>query len=154
MKKYTIDDIQLLTSQDYEKWLLSNPERIFRRGTPNYIELITGIITNALILKTRSIQIKSFDDWWIVSSDSDWLLTDNPSSPESLFERLHAFPEGGSNSCRIEFILKVFANDIVIADNNSMQIIKGEAPEGLTKKLYTLSQSLKRLIAFRILDNP
>jgi hypothetical protein len=153
MKKYSQDDLQIFTPEYTEKWLVEKPERVFRLGQPNAIEMIKGIVTDALVLNSTHIQITKANDWYIISSDIDWLKLGNSSTIDLLFDKIHAFPEAGPNSFRYEFLLKVFAHDVIIADSESVKVIKGELSEEVTEMISSLASEKKRLIAFRFLPN-
>ena len=152
MKKYSHDDILVITPSHMKERLLERPEMVFRLGKPNAIELVEGIVAEALVLNAIDLGITRISNWYIISSSLDWLKECNQSTVKALFEELHAFPEGGPNSSRYEFFLKIFANDVFTVDDEGVAIIKGEVPEQLIKHGITLTSNKKRVIGFRFLS--
>ena len=88
-------------------------------------------------------------DWWIISSNVDWLATCPDYAPEELFFNIVALPEAGPNSMRAEILLTAFAQQVVTVSADHQSIIKGDVSQADDIwRLIASRPNWKRTVAF------
>ena len=131
-------------------YVRQRPERFFRAGSPEPVELITHIVGEVLLLGGSETCTMRSGDWWIISSNVDWLATCPDYAPEELFFHIVAFPEAGPNSMRAEILLTAFAQQVVTGSADHQSIIKGDVSQADNIwELMTSRPNWKRTVAFR-----
>ena len=131
-------------------YVRQRPERFFRAGSPDPIELVTHIVGEVLLLGGREICTMRSGDWWIISSNVDWLTMCPDYAPEELFFHIVAFPEAGPNSMRAEILLTAFAQQVVTVSADNQSIIKGDVSQADNIwRLIASRPDWKRTVAFR-----
>jgi hypothetical protein len=131
-------------------YVRQRPERFFRAGSPEPVELLTHIVGEVLLLGGTETCTRRNGDWWIISSNVDWLTTCPDYAPEELFFRIVALPEAGPNSMRAEILLTAFAHQVVTVSADNQSIIKGDVSQA--DNIWYLIASRpdwKRTVAFR-----
>lgn len=131
-------------------YVRQRPERFFRGGSPEPVELVTHVVSEALLLGGSETCTMHRGDWWVISSNVDWLATCPDYAPEELFFRIVAFPEAGPNSMRAEILLTAFAQQVITASADQQSIIKGQASQADDIwQLIASRPGWKRTVAFR-----
>jgi hypothetical protein len=131
---------------DYVK---QRPERFFRAGSPAPVELVTHIVGEVLLLGGSETYTMRNGDWWIISSNVDWLATCPDYAPEELFFNIVALPEAGPNSMRAEILLTAFAQQVVTVSADHQSIIKGDVSQADDIwRLIASRPNWKRTVAF------
>ena len=110
-------------------YVRQRPERFFRAGSPAPVELVTHIVGEVLLLGGSETYTMRNGDWWIISSNVDWLATCPDYAPEELFFNIVALPEAGPNSMRAEILLTAFAQQVVTVSADHQSIIKGDVSQ-------------------------
>jgi hypothetical protein len=130
-------------------YVRQRPERFFRAGSPEPVELVTHIVGEVLLLGGSETYTMRNGDWWIISSNVDWLATCPDYAPEELFFNIVALPEAGPNSMRAEILLTAFAQQVVTVSANHQSIIKGDVSQADDIwRLMASRPSWKRTVAF------
>ena len=106
-------------------YVRQRPERFFRGGSPEPVELVTHIVGEVLILGGSETCTMRSGDWWMISSNVDWLATCPDYAPEELFSHIVAFPQAGPNSMRAEILLTAFAQQVVTVSADTDPLSKG-----------------------------
>jgi hypothetical protein len=131
-------------------YIRQRPERFFRAGSPEPVELVTQIVSEVLLLGGSEICTVRSGDWWLISSNMDWLGTHPDYAPEAFFFRIVAFPEAGPNSMRAEILLTAFAQQVVTVSADNQSIIKGNVSQADDIwRLIASRPDWKRTVAFR-----
>ena len=131
-------------------YVRQRPERFFRGSSPEPVELVTHIVGEVLLLGGSETCIMRSGDWWIISSNVDWLATCPNYAPEELFFRIVAFPEAGPNSMRAEILLTAFAQQVVTVSADRQSIIQGDVSQANNIwQLIAAHPDWKRTVAFR-----
>lgn len=132
-------------------YVRQRPERFFRAGSPAPVELVTHIVGEVLILGGSETYTMRNGDWWIISSNVDWLAMCPDYAPEELFFNIVALPEAGPNSMRAEILLTAFAQQVVTVSADHQSIIKGDVSQADDIwRLMASRPNWKRTIAFRL----
>src|SRR5262245_37051900 len=135
---------------DAINYVRQRPERFFRAGSPDPVELVTHIVGEALLLGGGDACTMHSEDWWIISSNVDWLATCPDYAPEELFSHIVALPEAGPNSMRAEILLTAFAQQVITASTDHLSIIKGDVSQADNIwQLIAAHPDWKRTVAFR-----
>jgi hypothetical protein len=130
-------------------YVRQRPERFFRAGSPAPVELVTHIVGEVLLLGGSETYTMRNGDWWIISSNVDWLATCPDYAPEELFFNIVALPEAGPNSMRAEILVTAFAQQVVTVSANHQSIIKGDVSQADDIwRLMASRPSWKRTVAF------
>ncbi|MBM3238760.1 hypothetical protein FJZ31_20920 [Candidatus Poribacteria bacterium] len=137
--------------EDAVSYVRKNPERFFRMGSPDAIELATHVLGDALISGAKETCTLRLGDWWIVGGDVDWLTNHKQYTIHELFGRIVALPEAGPNSMRAEILLTAFTEAVITVAGDDCLTIKGDVPKDA--EIWHLMKSLtplKRLVAFQL----
>ena len=130
-------------------YVRQRPERFFRAGSPAPVELVTHIVGEVLLLGGSETYTMRNGDWWIISSNVDWLATCPDYAPEELFFNIVALPEAGPNSMRAEILLTAFAQQVVTVSADHQSIIKGDVSQADDIwRLIVSRPNWKRTVAF------
>jgi len=80
-----------------------------------------------MLLGSTSVGVKNIDEWWLITSNRDWLNAQNTmeSNEDNLFESLRAFPEGGQNNYRGEIMAMYYSLALAITIAEKSKLIKG-----------------------------
>ena len=140
--------MQALT--DAIDYVRQRPERFFQAGSPEPVELATHIVGEVLLLGGSETCTMRSGDWWIISSNVDWLTTCPDYAPEELFFHIVALPEAGPNSMRAEILLTAFAQQVITVSADHQSIIKGDVSQADNIwQLIASRPNWKRTVAFR-----
>ena len=131
-------------------YVRQRPERFFRAGSPEPVELVTHIVGEVLLLGGSETYTMRNGDWWIISSNVDWLATCPDYAPEELFFNIVALPEAGPKSLmRAEILLTAFAQQVVTVSADHQSIIKGDVSQADDIwRLMASRPNWKRTVAF------
>jgi hypothetical protein len=89
-----------------------NPIIVMRRAfgpKMSASDILTYLVRDLVIVRALPIHIDLIAEWWLISSQKDWLL--QPDGSESLenFRHIVRFPEAGREACHSEILLTAFA---------------------------------------------
>ena len=144
-------DIFMEIYEDAVSYVRKSPERFFRMGSPDPIELATHVLGDALLAGATETCTIRVGDWWLVGSDVDWLAADKQYTMQRLFARIVALPEAGPNSMRAEILLSAFTEAVITAGGDDCLTIRGDVPEDAEIWCVMKSRThFKRLVAFRL----
>jgi hypothetical protein len=131
-------------------WARAHPGYFFNvGGCPTEAELAVQLQEGVRILTGRSPAIDTIGSWTALESDVDWFFLGRfPAPPDLKFTALPAFPELAPNSTRPEFVLAVFARDVLSVTAAGPYTIKGNGIGSTGARLSEPRQS-GRLLAFR-----
>ena len=90
----------------------SNPIIIMRRAFGPKMsarDILTNLVRDLVIIGALPIHIDRVVDWWLISSQKDWLLQTDGSVSLDNFKRIVHFPEAGREACHSEILLTAFA---------------------------------------------
>ncbi len=79
----------------------------------NLSEQMSGLCHQALVFGASKILLNKNDDYWLFSSDENWLLQDLVEIDE-VFNSIGGHPKLGPNSHYVEVVLASFINEIII----------------------------------------
>src|SRR5208283_1760200 len=88
-------------------WARSRPERFFRSGTPNALELAQSVWADATLSGAADVLVHHDDEQWVIAASTNWLIDTNV-SPSDLFVRVVPLAAAGPNSMRSELLLNAF----------------------------------------------
>ena len=123
---------------DGKKWVQSHPERFFRGGIVNAVEL-AGHIMCDVVHQGLECRVSRSGKWWVVSSDENWMSIPGVSL-DQLFSRVFPATEQGPNSMRAEVIVAAFASGIAVYSDASWSVVSGEIDESLKNHLTECAQ--------------
>ena len=116
---------------------------------------LTGHLVRDLILTgSLPLGVDYLDEWWVVSSEKDWLLIPSGSITLRSFRHIVHFPEAGREACHSEILLSAFADAVVTrGENDKLTWITGDRerrilPKEVLKKL--MQDGRGRTIAFTL----
>lgn len=137
--------------EDAVAYVKERPERFCRAGGPEPVEVATNLVSEALILGAREACVVRYGEWWVISSDEDWLQTHPQYVPKELFFRLVAFPEAGPNSIRTEVLVTAFAQQVITIGEDGHFVVKGHvAPTDTIWQWLKSPGGWKRVVAFQM----
>jgi hypothetical protein len=110
---------------DAVSYIKKTPERFFRTGSSNPIELATHVLGDALIAGATATSIFRVDGWWVIGSDVDWLINQGRYTIKDLFSRIVSLPLAGPNSMRAEILLTAFTGAVITVGNSDCLTLKG-----------------------------
>jgi hypothetical protein len=130
-------------------WAQRNQSMFFRSGIANTDELIFGVLLD-IFHANGKVFIDKVDDWWLISSDVDWLTPASTPLLE-LFTHTVSEPSRSANSMRSEFLLGVFCSDICVYLHGEISQIKGYLFD--FEKIINQSY-FNNILVFKFTQNP
>jgi hypothetical protein len=125
--KYNESDLQSLTGIDV---IRRRPDMYAGPGWEHPERLASGLVDNVLLLGASQVEVHHVGEWWIVSSDDDWLAYHNQLSVSETFERLLPIPLPHLvNSCRFEAVVYALADAVFTAKGGELLVLKGDEAE-------------------------
>lgn len=122
-------------------------QRMFRVGSFNAPEVVAHIVQAALVCDVRDLQIVTDRDWYLISSDTDWLTEDGVDVASEAFDRILSFRRGGDNSMRPEVLLSAFASDVLTLASGVITEIRSSEAQRPDLAEY---EGAARVVAFRV----
>ncbi|HEA28426.1 MAG TPA: hypothetical protein ENH91_00265 [Leeuwenhoekiella sp.] len=115
----------------------SNPERYYLTAKPTGPELVSLLVKDALFAGEIDISIKNYEGWFVISSQSDWLIRNHKglSDWKGIFNSLIPFPEKGELQHRSEIFLMAFAESIFVFSLCKEEVIKGAKPQNIEEHI-------------------
>jgi hypothetical protein len=148
---YTANDLTVM--DDPLEYIRCSPQRFLR--VVNGAELTAAVVAGACLLTDQPVTALRRGPWWIVGSEGDWMQLQHDESVNDLFTRIVPFPQAGRNSMHGEVLVAAFATDIVTANQDGVQTIKGAAPDNQVVREWLMVNPLwNRVLAFRIASAP
>ena len=117
-------------------WVHSHPERFFKTGVANEIDLAQSIWMDATLSHVPDVLLHHDDKLWVVAGSANWLV-ENGLLASDLFVRVVPLSVAGPNSMRSEILLNAFCTEVVA-------VIAGVTV--FTKGGGTVSASLGRVL--------
>ncbi len=113
--------------------------------------LVSSIISDALILGAKKLEVRHCGDWWIISSSEDWLGYKNDYSVQDTFKKILPLWGGTVNSFRSEIVLAAFASELYTKQGDELLCINGDGSdkEELLKYIADIPAS-HRIVAFTL----
>lgn len=117
--------------------------------------LATNLINDALTLGVRHVDVRHWGEWWLVSSEEDWLLRENQFSIEETFRRLVPLIGGGREALRREILLTAFAAAVFTRKNDEIiWILGGENADQMLLEYLTQIPQKHRVVGFSGIGAP
>jgi hypothetical protein len=130
-------------------WVSSRPIQFFRTGRADALQLVTCVLADVVTLGGGECRVSVIEDWWLVSSDIDW-MKNAKFSVQELFSQVVADPRLGDHSMRAEILLNAFASDVFTTDSHAPLAIKGRAPTTHLIAQHVDLRWARRLVALRV----
>lgn len=133
------------------EWARSHAAFFFESGAASVEDLSRQLLQGARLLAESSVELTRHGDWFVVSSEDDWLANSLHQVAEALlFERPAAFPELGQNCTRPEFVVAAFAEEVIVATGQDRRSISGlVSPAECDRILNAATPGFRRAIAFK-----
>ena len=131
-------------------WIRGREAQLFAAGRANPMGIMAYLVADVLELGKGACHVLRRGEWWVVSSDVDWMS--HPDIPvRSLFERVVPAPAHGAHSLRAEVILSAFAQDLLTGDAKGERlVIKGTPPDEAWVQTQLDLRSSKRYVVFEL----
>ena len=114
----------LTTIDDAVEWVLGHPERFFRTGAANEVELAQWVWMDAALSGVPDVLVHHELGVWVVAGSANW-LADQKLTVGDLFERVVPLSAGGPNSMRSEILLNAFCSEVVAVVSGAVAFTKG-----------------------------
>jgi len=151
---YTSDDLGRI---DIDKFVTDRPEMIFGADGPTPRSIAMNLAETAFILGASSTSVSLRKEWWVVSANLDWLAAHSrvPTTIETVFWKLLAFPEAGDNCFRWEILTRIYADSVVTFSNaeSDVSVITGSGIDAFTRESLIPSEKWERIVAFKFNKN-
>jgi hypothetical protein len=140
----------LQSMNDPVSWVRAHPERYFRSGAPNALELAYGLWSTASVWGARDVLIHSHEETWVVAATANWLVEEQLSGAE-LFSRIVPQRAAGPNSMRSEVIVNAYCSEVVALVAGELVYFKGSlAPKDEVDRVLRAWSGLQAAIGFRL----
>ncbi len=125
-----------------------NPSWLFGGYAPNPWRLVEVLVSEALALGAPEVRVRTEGPWFAVGASLDWLEVGTEVPPHQQFHVALGLPEQGVNMHRAEFLVTLFAPDVVTVSAKTAHAVQGSSPP----PKWMLEEpfgSLARIVAFR-----
>lgn len=140
----------LKTIDDPVPWVLAHPERFFKTGKPNELELAHGVWLDATLSGCREVMIHRDGPTWAIAGSANWLKEQAVSAPD-LFIRVVPLGPAGPNSMRSEILLNAFCTEVVALVGGALVFDKSASTlRSVLEDLLRRWAGLEAGIAFRL----
>jgi hypothetical protein len=102
----------LKTIDDPVPWVRAHPERFFKTGKPNDLELAHGVWLDATLSGCRDAIVHHDGPIWAIEGSRNWLTEKTLSAPDLFIRGVPLGPEG-PNSMRSEIVLNAFCTEVL-----------------------------------------
>jgi hypothetical protein len=146
---YTTYDIKPI---DFKNHLSENEQMYFGSRGANPHSITCHIAETVLVLGGINVTVENIEEWWFISSNTDWLNTPNAinTNGTNVFESLRGFPEGGQNNYRGEILAMYFSSALAITTQSETRLVKGSETEFNTyKKLVERLKITENVLGFK-----
>jgi hypothetical protein len=133
----------LVILSDIVGMLRKKPQMYLGRDKATAPQLAAMLLSDALVLGERDVQVRTLDDGWtVVGAKRDWTARGPGSElPRSqLFRQLVNLPEAGINEARHEIYVLAYASDVFIAVEDGVEVVQGSVPSQALRRLLEPSQ--------------
>lgn len=119
-------------------------------------QLVGQLVRDLILTGSLPFEVDYIAEWWVVSSEKDWLpISSEPATLRS-FKRIVHFPEAGREACHSEILLSAFADAVVTqAKRDKLTWIVGDhqrtLPKEVLKKL--MQEGRGRAVAFTVMHD-
>lgn len=117
----------LTTLENPVEWVLAHPERYFKTGAANDLELAQSVWLDATLSGASDVIVHREAAVWVIAGSANWLADSKAASPD-LFVRIVALPAAGPNSMRSEILLNAFCTEVVAVAAGASVFQKGSGP--------------------------
>jgi len=119
--------------------LIRRRPRMYGGDAPRAVRLAAKMTGDLLQLGARSVTAEALDAWWLITSQSDWLIIDGVYHSE-YWHRIVAAPEIGLEAMRPEVLLTAFSNVLFTVSKGSVEFVVGDkiGDPALQMRLATL----------------
>ncbi|MCA9591440.1 MAG: hypothetical protein KC657_39360 [Myxococcales bacterium] len=97
---------------DAVSWVLAHPERYFKAGKADDLELAQSVWMDATLWGCRDVIVHHDGAVWAIAGSANW-LHEKPLSAPDLFVRVVPLTAAGPNSMRSEILLNAFCTEVV-----------------------------------------
>lgn len=144
--------MELISVQDDMAMLYRrNPMWLFGPQAPNPERLVEVLVSEALALGAREIRVRIENLWFAVGASLDWLSVGTEVPPQQQFRIPLGLPEQGVNLLRAEFLVPLFAPDVVTVSAKVAHVVQGSWPTPAWLRDGPFA-SQERIVAFRWAD--
>jgi hypothetical protein len=134
---------------DPVQWVLTHPERFFKTGKPNELELAQAVWLDATLSGVRDVLVHHENEIWVIAASGNWLTEGALSTPE-LFARVVPLAPAGPNSMRSEILLNAFCTEVVAVVGTSVSFAKGGGAVRTEADIVMKHSGLAAAIGFRL----
>jgi hypothetical protein len=150
MMTYTRSDLHVIS--DAVELIKKDPPRYLEgaeRATGEY--LAARLVSSLIWISAFPAKVSKSGEWWLVSSDKDWLASSDLRSVADAFATIVPMPRAGRNSHQAEILLTAFADVVVTSNREDIAWIKGDSSEyALPEELNSRSTGGGRIVAFKV----
>jgi hypothetical protein len=140
----------LKTIDDPVPWVLAHPERYFKAGKPNDLELAQSVWIDATLSGCREVMVHHDGAVWAIAGSANWLREKTLSAPD-LFVRVVPLAAAGPNSMRSEILLNAFCTEVVALVGSAVVFDKSASTvRPVLEDLLRRWTGLEAGIAFRL----
>lgn len=132
---------------------VKNNRRMFVGDAPIGPHLVMQTVGTLLWSGSFKISVESAQEWWLIESDQDWLLSETGKPQLDRFSKIIPFPAAGQNCHRFEILLMAFCDSIVSTGSDGVIWIKGNGNLSMmppSMRGILAQRPSGRVIAFRI----
>ena len=142
----TVEKINVLEHMRRSKDMYLGREEV----VPEY--LATLIANDALTLGVKQVTVTHCNDWWLISSEDDWLQIENVYGIEDTFHKILPLVGGGLESMRREIFLTAYASAVFTRkDDKLLQIVGSvEANDHQLADCLKMIPKGNRIVGFKL----
>ncbi len=133
---YTADDLQVIHAMD----AIRRAPRLYAGDPPRAARLAAKMAGDLLQFDMRSVNAEAFGAWWLITSQSDWLIVHGVVYHPEYWRSVVPAPEIGLQAMRPEVLLTAFSSVLFTVANEAVEFLVGDKidNEALRLKLLTL----------------
>ena len=123
MKEYRPEDLKIVEGAIT---LIRKNSSMYAGERPWGPAFAASLVRDLVFLDALPAHVEKYGEWWVVSSEKDWLAT--PCGTTSLvpFSRIVPFPKAGQNCHRSEILLSALADCVVTFGSEGPTWIVGD----------------------------
>jgi hypothetical protein len=121
MKQYTSEDIQVVKGTDA---IRKRPD-MYAGKKPWGPNLAGSLMQDLVALNALPAKIEKIDEWWLISSEKDWLITSAGTVSHAVFSKMIPIPEAGRYAFHTEVVIAALADALVTFGTEGITWING-----------------------------